>query len=758
MNDSELGELLKAAKNVPLLNSGINTGIIVSTYPTKEHNDLLKSGKPGTTPLNTSLGFRTARVPTDSKDPNYSQRHLIQTYKTNALTMTFKGHRNARVAKVEWEEFYLHLLPLVIEHPKLLMTGGKDKVTQTINKLFKPSAQFIGDASLNVELQNTMKVKSLCLPILADNPFAKGLKEDELITEIALEDAGISDVPDEADDLRKHENVKVQYQKALAYIRELTNHTFLRAVYHTSSHQAQIEYKEVQQTFLIEHANDKLEDGREPEKFTALNIIAHILKECLCENDKSLVLIQNTFNELIRHNGQSPLKWLQSMLPIQTRYRKAIGKDLSDDEQKRVWKLHFARQITIAEQTTIITFRSTHLEITEMREIDNLMDGKFDEQVLQKLFTRLSNSFPTYAPDKSVMDYLNQHSSSLHWEKKLDFRTPREKLSQDTRPSKHEKRKDRPDKRPDRPKERTGRTRERNKRPDRASDRKRLKTSRSDPSSKPRIPESEQCRRPTCRERGNHLNHSHAKCRFANASSRHPNLGKAPITKKTKPALESKEQRAKRAYKPAATAASASASSEKRLCYICSSPDHLANACPQKEQNKSRARKTLTKDKNFMALWDEKFQSTEEKQCADRILDAWDDSNVCPICIQQMETGHKCDKEDAPIHDQMAYVRQAIGRSLLLKQIKRAHERHTSAVDKPSPITMGENFFNDSEGQHSSTEEMQNLSDESNFDENEDYYDTESTHSSESTRSESDHTPSRDDESDSDSQSDDSKS
>ena len=94
MNDSELGELLKAAKNVPLLNSGINTGIIVSTYPTKEHNDLLKSGKPGTTPLNTSLGFRTAWVPTDSKDPNWAQRHLIQTYKTNALTMTFKGHRN----------------------------------------------------------------------------------------------------------------------------------------------------------------------------------------------------------------------------------------------------------------------------------------------------------------------------------------------------------------------------------------------------------------------------------------------------------------------------------------------------------------------------------------------------------------------------------------------------------------------------------------------------------------------------------------
>jgi hypothetical protein len=85
-----------------------------------------------------------------------------------------------------------------------------------------------------------------------------------------------------------------------------------------------------------------------------------------------------------------------------------------------------------------------------------------------------------------------------------------------------------------------------------------------------------------------------------------------------------------------------------------------------------------------MALYDEKFQSKEEKQCADRMLDAWDDSNVCPICIQQMDPGHKCDKEDAPIHDQMAYVRKAIGRSLLLQQIKRAHERQPSAEETPS--------------------------------------------------------------------------
>ncbi len=164
---------------------------------------------------------------------------------------------------------------------------------------------------------------------------------------------------------------------------------------------------------MLEHAGDKLIDGHEPIKFTALDTINHIEKECLCENDKSLVLIQNTFNELIRHNGQTPLKWLQSMLPIQLRYGKALGKDLSPDEERRVWKLHFTRQFTVAEQTTIITFTSKHLEATEMGEIAKLTEGTFDEHILQKPFTRLTSSFATYTPDKSLIDYLHQHSSSL---------------------------------------------------------------------------------------------------------------------------------------------------------------------------------------------------------------------------------------------------------------------------------------------------------------------------------------------------------
>jgi hypothetical protein len=163
--------------------------------------------------------------------------------------MTFKGHRNARVVKVEWEEFYLHLLlPLVIEHPKLLMTGGKDKVTQTINKHFKPSAQFIGDASLNVcGTTKHHESQKLMSPYTGRQSFRERIERRwaDHRDRTRRRSEGISDVLEEADDLRKHENVKVQYQKALAYIRELTNHTFLRVVYLTSSHQAQIEYKEV---------------------------------------------------------------------------------------------------------------------------------------------------------------------------------------------------------------------------------------------------------------------------------------------------------------------------------------------------------------------------------------------------------------------------------------------------------------------------------------------------------------------------------
>ncbi len=63
--------------------------------------------------------------------------------------LTFRGHRNNPVPRVEWEQFYLHLLPLVLEHPKLLLSEAK-LMTENLSKIYRASSDYIGDASLTV--------------------------------------------------------------------------------------------------------------------------------------------------------------------------------------------------------------------------------------------------------------------------------------------------------------------------------------------------------------------------------------------------------------------------------------------------------------------------------------------------------------------------------------------------------------------------------------------------------------------------------
>ncbi len=137
-----------------------------------------------------------------------------------------------------------------------------------MRKLYKASSDYIGDASLNVEQKSMLKVKSLCLPLLADAPWTKGAQEDDEIEKIVLEEMSLAAVPTDADEKRKYDNLVVQYESALTLLRELLNHTFLRAIYHTSSRQAQNEYKDVQQTFV---AKNSLKTN--PTVFTAEEII-----------------------------------------------------------------------------------------------------------------------------------------------------------------------------------------------------------------------------------------------------------------------------------------------------------------------------------------------------------------------------------------------------------------------------------------------------------------------------------------------------
>jgi hypothetical protein len=310
-NSQQIADLLKVAKEIPILHTGINdTATEYSTYPVKEHNRLLSSsGKPMNTPLNSLLTMRNVKIPTDRNDPNYKDRTLLETYKKNALTLTFRGTRTAPTSKVEWEEYYLHLVPLVIEHPKILLSESKN-LTTTMTKLYRASSDFIGDASLNVEQRSMLKVKSLCLPILANDPWVPGANEADELDDIVLEEMNLTTKPRGADEKRKFDNLVVQYQNALSFLREVLNHTFLRAIYHTSTRQAQGEYKEVQRTFVTQNALKT-----NPTIFTAKDIIDHIVANCTCDNSKALIQMKNSISALIRYKGQDLVSWFQTSSP-----------------------------------------------------------------------------------------------------------------------------------------------------------------------------------------------------------------------------------------------------------------------------------------------------------------------------------------------------------------------------------------------------------------------------------------------------------
>ena len=255
-------------------------------------------------------------------------------------------------------------------------------MTDTLREIYKASSDFIGDASLSTEQQVALKTRSLCVPLLADDPWVPPNDEDDTIENIVLEDRGLDAIPtDGSEERTKFDNVVVQYKRTMAYLREILNHTFLRAVYQTSSRQARLEFQEVQRNFINDHSNDDPND--EPEKFTALNIIEYIEEDCLSSNDKALQSIMNTITKMVRHNNQALLDWLQSFVPLVNKFLKATQQQALDaDESKAIWKAHFANQITLAEKQTMLVFQPQHLRDAEIQQLIHLNEGEFDEKTL----------------------------------------------------------------------------------------------------------------------------------------------------------------------------------------------------------------------------------------------------------------------------------------------------------------------------------------------------------------------------------------
>ncbi len=424
-----------------------------------------------------------------------------------------------------------------------------------MSKLYRASSDLIGDASLSVEQRSTLKVKSLCLSILAVDPWEPAAQEDDEIDTVVLEELGINVKPRGEDDKKKFDNLVVQYEVALSFLRELLNHTFLQAIYHTSTRQTQGEYKEVQRTFVTQNAL-----ATNPTIFTAKNIIDHITTNCTCDNSKSVIQIKNGISALIVYRGQDLISWFHNFQPPVTRYRKAIGigTGLNDAELKALWKEHFAKQITIGERTVISTFQASHLAAGDIAKIAKLSEGIFDDTVLYTLLSALSTSFESYSPDNTVMVYLKQHSQALRWERRFDFRPPKERKKD--KDNTNHKNADPSSKQKDRDLKRKKKT-------DRKSSRSQTikMTDKSAPNPK-RIASKDQCKRSSCRKRGTHKNHTHDECRFkeSDSATKHPNLGNALAKKQRKPKLNS-SQPARNAFPPPVK-------SDERKCYTCGKP------------------------------------------------------------------------------------------------------------------------------------------------------------------------------------------
>ncbi len=120
--------------------------------------------------------------------------------------------------------------------------------------------------------------------------------------------------------------------------------------------------------------------------------------------------------------------------------------------------------------------------------------------------------------------------------------------------------------------------------------------------------------------------------------------------------------------KPAEVNTNSAAKNETRTCYICNKPGHIAPNCPDKAANKQKAQRKLFKNKNFMVLWQESRDDQDEQTCTTRVVEAWGDDSLCPICHKHFTFDRRCDPEDKRINKKFDTVKSKLRRSPLLAE------------------------------------------------------------------------------------------
>ncbi len=144
------------------------------------------------------------------------------------------------------------------------------------------------------------------------------------------------------------------------------------------------------------------------------------------------------------------------------------------------------------------------------------------------------------------------------------------------------------------------------------------------------------------------------------------------------------------------------------------------------------------KNKNFMVLWQESWDDQDEQACATRVVEAWGDDNLCPMCHKDFTFNHRCDPEDKRINKHFDTVQSKLRQSPLLKLIREAHEgtdQESSSTDNVLPFSMNHSYFvGKDEGQQEDTlDHNQDSDDEEEYpfhSQSDSHSDAESTHES----------------------------
>jgi hypothetical protein len=91
-----------------------------------------------------------------------------------------------------------------------------------------------------------------------------------------------------------------------------------------------------------------------------------------------------------------------------------------------------------------------------------------------------------------------------------------------------------------------------------------------------------------------------------------------------------------------------------------------------------------------MALFKASFPKPEDKECAQRMIDAWDEDHICPSCIKPCFFAHECNPNDITVAQR---VQHTISNSQLLHYLNEAHNPHVTHLQASNPVTFGTSFF-----------------------------------------------------------------